>query len=368
MQKDALMTAGDLNRDGRGDPLSSAASSAEVDNFGVTLRLAAAGQAREKNQTARTNHTLAKPDNVKVSLAAPHGFCDLVGLAPRRRPSSMEVCPAGCGFKGLKLKTHYYFSPNCKPAATAVPQKQKRKVRDPLASATLFFNRVQGEIGAWFLHAHIDKYQSLSELDNTRGLLRICTTLLTDFIEQELCLDGHPATPKIFQSARCAFDALPNMSTLMRQRMQLFARAVPRHLGNSKTDKKGAAFFDCYTVLSVMLQESAAVRKLVIAASEEWKTGALYKTRPPILSDLTHGTRFLDWQAVCGKATESEAKDLRLVLHLWTDEFTPIDGLSQKARHHKYGALLAALVNLPHRMRHYADHILLLALYNSRCA
>ena len=220
----------------------------------------------------------------------------------------MEVCPAGCGFKGLKLKTHYYFSPNCKPAATAVPQKQKRKVRDPLASATLFFNRVQGEIGAWFLHAHIDKYQSLSELDNTRGLLRICTTLLTDFIEQELCLDGHPATPKIFQSARCAFDALPNMSTLMRQRMQLFARAVPRHLGNSKTDKKGAAFFDCYTVLSVMLQESAAVRKLVIAASEEWKTGALYKTRPPILSDLTHGTRFLDWQAVCGKATESEAE------------------------------------------------------------
>ena len=56
------------------------------------------------------------------------------------------------------------------------------------------------------------------------------------------------------------------------------------------------------------------------------------------------------------------------MLHLWTDEFTPIDGLSQKARHHKYGALLAALVNLPHRMRHYADHILLLALYNSRCA
>ena len=110
------------------------------------------------------------------------------------------------------------------------------------------------------------------------------------------------------------------------------------------------------------------MRKLTIEASDRWKTGELYRSRPAIMTDLTDGTRFLDWQAVCGKATPGEANDLRLVLHGWQDGFTPIDGLSQKARAHKYGVLLVSLVNLPLRIRHYADHVLLLALYNERCA
>ena len=235
-------------------------------------------------------------------------------------------------------------------------------------SAQLFSNRVLGEIGKWFLHGHIDHFMTLGELDGVRGLLRTCASLTTEFIEGELQLMGHTVDPKIFESARRAFDVLPNGNTLINQRRKLYARAIPRHLGTSREHRKGAAFFDVHTLLTIMLQESASVRKLVVAASEEWKTGALFQTRPNVLSDLVHGSRFLDWPEVCGKATESEAKDLRVVLHIWTDEFTPIDGLSQKARHHKYGALLAALVNLPHRMRHYADHILLLALYNSRCA
>ena len=42
-----------------------------------------------------------------------------------------------------------------------------------------------------------------------------------------------------------------------------------------------------------------------------------------------------------------------------------MDGLSQRARAHKYGAFLVTPVNLPLRVRHYADHVLMLALYNS---
>ena len=280
------------------------------------------------------------------------------------------VCPAGCGYVGDNLKYHYRWSPRCEPAAEALPLKRPRPSagRDPAMSAQLFSNRVVGEIGKWFLHGHIDFFLSLGELDSVRGILRTCAALTTEFIEEELKVRGHTVDSKIFESARSAFDALPNATTLINQRRKFFARAIPRHLGTSREHRKGAAFFDVHTVLTVMLQESATVRKLVIAASEEWKTGALFQTRPNVLHDLVHGTRFLDWPEVCGKATESEAKDLRIVLHLWTDEFTPIDGLSQKARHHKYGALLAALVNLPHRMRHYADHILMLALYNSRYA
>ena len=290
-----------------------------------------------------------------------------------QRYSMEQECPS-CSWRGVQLAGHFRESARCAPAKEAPPEKRARESagrepRDPARAAQLFFNRVHGEIGKWFLHGHIDHFLSLTELDNMRGLLRICASLTTEFIEEELELSGHTAAdPKIFECARRAFEVLPNVNTLISQRQRSIARAVPRHLGNSGEDTKGAAFFDVHALLTIMLQESAAARKAVITASEEWKTGALYKTRPNVLSDLVHGTRFLDWQAVCGKADESEAKDLRVVLHIWTDEFTPIDGLSQKARHHKYGAVLAALVNLPHRMRHYADHILLLALYNSRYA
>ena len=281
-----------------------------------------------------------------------------------------QVCPAGCGHRTGNLGHHYRWSPLCAAVAEAPQPKRPRPshVRDPAVSAQLFSNRVLGEIGKWFLHGHIDHYLSLTELDSMRGLLRICASLTTEFIKEELQLSGHPANPKIFESACRAFEVLPNVSTLINQRQKLIARAIPRHLGTSREDKKGAAFFDAHTLLTILLQESAPVRRMTIAASEEWKTGALYRTRPRILSDLTDGTRFRDWHAVCGKADASEANDLRVVLHGWTDEFTPIDGLSQKARAHKYGALLASLVNLPHRTRHYTDHILMIALYNSRYA
>ena len=272
---------------------------------------------------------------------------------------------------GVNLGHHFRWSPHCEAASkqSASRKRERPAKRDRTACVSLFQNRVAGEISKFFLHAHIDHYISLTQLDTFRGLLRVCASLTTEFIEEELHLDDCPADKSIFETARRAFDILPNMNTMINQRRRLYARAVPRHLTAIETgaDRKGAAFFNAHEVLTIMLQECAAVRKVVIAASEKWKTGTLFKTRPKVLADLTDGTRFLDWEAVCGKATEEEANDLRVVLHAWTDEFTPIDGLSQNARNHKYGALLACLVNLPHQMRHYADNVLLLALYNSRC-
>ena len=110
------------------------------------------------------------------------------------------------------------------------------------------------------------------------------------------------------------------------------------------------------------------MRKLAIKTSEEWKSGELYQTRPRVVSDIVHGTRFLDRYQVVGKASPAEAGDLRIGLHGWTDAFTPVEALSQKARNHKYVAFTAALLNLPLRMRHYSDHVLLLALYNEAYA
>ena len=54
------------------------------------------------------------------------------------------------------------------------------------------------------------------------------------------------------------------------------------------------------------------------------------------------------------------------MLEGWTDEFTPVGALSQKARNHKYGVFTAALANLRPGLRNYSDFILLLCIYNSR--
>ena len=220
-------------------------------------------------------------------------------------------------------------------------------------------------MGKAMMRMHVDQYIDISDLELVRNLVLVTAELTVEFIESEL----QSADQSLFERARSAFTKLPSARTMVDQRRKIFLRAEPRHLStHAGADKKGACFFSAVNLVTILLQENAAVRKLTIKASDEWKTGSLFRTRPPIINDLVHGTRFLDWHAVCGKATLDEAHDLRVVLQAWTDEFTPIDGLSQKARVHKYGAVLACPVNLPLHMRHYADHILLLALYNCRYA
>ena len=177
------------------------------------------------------------------------------------------------------------------------------------------------------LRLHVDQYLSLADLEQVRGLVIACVELSTTFIEEELQASDGNADPSVFCTARTAFTSLPGAGVMVEKRRKLYARAVPRTLTTVKGgDKRGAVFFSVHDLVNIMLQESEAVRKMAIASSDHWKTGELYKTRPSHLTDLVHGTRFLDWHAVCGKATANEAADLRVVLHGWTDEFTPIDG------------------------------------------
>ena len=281
----------------------------------------------------------------------------------------MPRCESECGYEGVRLECHYRWSPHCRlPPPPAAPASKKRK-RDPSASAALFRNRLATSIGNTMTRMHVDQYMKLTDLETVRGLLVASTELVTAFIHAELIAMDMDPGPDMFQTVRRAFAGLPNAGTMVEHRRRVFMRAIPRHLstGISKSvDERGAVFFSAHNLVTIMLQESAAVRKETIQSSEKWKTGELYKSRPSVLSDVIHGTRFTDWHAVCGKATAAEAQDLRVVLHKWTDEMTPIDGLSQKARVHKYGVCLATLVNLSLRVRHYVDHVLLLAIYNSR--
>ena len=49
----------------------------------------------------------------------------------------------------------------------------------------------------------------------------------------------------------------------------------------------------------------------------------------------------------------------------WTDEYTPVDGLTGRASDRKYGAVCASIINLEAQVRFIHDFILLLLVYNT---
>lgn len=109
----------------------------------------------------------------------------------------METCP-GCGEHYRCLLQHYNFSPRCRPAAAepAPRKRQQTPERDREVNARHFTNRITSAISAWCLHAHIDHYLSITELDTVRGLVSLCAAMITEFIEEELQL-GAAATPTL---------------------------------------------------------------------------------------------------------------------------------------------------------------------------
>ena len=50
----------------------------------------------------------------------------------------------------------------------------------------------------------------------------------------------------------------------------------------------------------------------------------------------------------------------------WTDEYTPVDGLTGRASDRKYGAVCASIINLEAQVRFIHDFILLLLVYNAK--
>jgi hypothetical protein len=218
------------------------------------------------------------------------------------------------------------------------------------------------------LTAHTDNYVKVEHLNIFRDLVVQVAGMVVTFINDEAKM-GDITLDKILEAAHAPFKEMLPAATMLEQRRKIYQRATPHPIGNGLFDseaKKGAVRFDAFELVTILLQECKGVRLEADKSSEFWKTGALYGKKPNIVSDVIHGSRFYNWWELCGKATPEEANDFRIALHGWIDAYTPLDGLSQRARKHKYTVLLASLLNLPARMRHYHDFLLLLLLYNNR--
>ena len=269
----------------------------------------------------------------------------------------MVRCP--CGWEGARLEGHYRYAPNCRPSVQPPPAARKR---GRSATSSLFGHRLLSALSTALLAAHYDFYIGVAHLEHVMLMMTTIVLLVLSFFEAEGC------GPELCAEVRQVLTTLPSVNEILSKGRAKYMRVEPLTLSGIAKTKQGAIFFSMFQLVTVMLQESQTVRRHCIAASDTWKKGELFGVVPPVYDDLTSGSRFRSNPSMCGKAGAGEENDLRIVVHGWTDAFTTVDGLGVNAREHKYGAFLVALVNLPLRMRHYADHILLLCLYREQFA
>ena len=269
-------------------------------------------------------------------------------------------CPAECGYSGDNLEYHFRHSPFCRPSSVPENQESKKRQRDYAASARTYHLRVTTRVGMEMLRAKTDNYIKVEHLDVLRNLVVQVASMIVTFIQSEASM-GDLSINSILEAALQPFKVMPPAQTMIEQRRKIYQRAIPRPIVGSSFDnesKKGAVRFDAFQLVTILLQECKGARVEARKSNEVWKSGDLYGKAPNTVTDVIHGSRFYNWHEVCGKASSEQYRDFRAVLHGWIDAYTPLDGLSQRARKHKYTVFLSALVNLPVRMRHYLSRLL----------
>lgn len=238
---------------------------------------------------------------------------------------------------------------------------------------TLFAKRVRHTMAAGFTGGYLNYHMRKSDLERMRSLTIHIVDVTLGFIKNELQDQGlggqgQQLAVGIVDAVVNIFDRMPSAHQLLNEKEKVLLRAPPMPFTTTKADKQGAATFSSVQIITVILQECSEVRKACRAESDVWKTGELYEVYPDVVNDVTQARQFRSRHDIVGKATPAQAKHLRIALHKWSDEFTTVDGLGPKAKNNKYGVLLACLLNLPLRMRHYVDFILMLALWRAKYA
>lgn len=280
-----------------------------------------------------------------------------------RKP--VVTCPSCSWFKfGGRLESHFRWSPQCRPP-DAGPS-----ARDHEKSYHLFARRVQAAAGSDAWEAHTTHLIPVAHVEVSRVMLITIMKLVMAFIlaevRAEACTDEGVTLDKVVGLCLyivSVFEMLPSAQTMINAQKKKYTECEP--LMRGPKGEKQCCTFSIVQLLAILLTDSKRVRGEVIKSSEEWKSGVLYQQVPAVYADATHGSRFRESDA-CKLATEEQENDLRIGLHMWNDAFTSVGSLSTKAKYNKWEVVLCSLLNLPLYLRHYFDHILLLALAQTK--
>ena len=267
------------------------------------------------------------------------------------------------------MRQHYRNSPRCdRDTDGPSPPKRDREVH-----FNFFKKRLYALLSTELWDAHTDHKIEVAHLQVFLTVVIGIVKLAITFILTELRTETDQDKGNSLSTVECLADvvmqsllAVPSARSIIDAKRSSFLLVEPIVIQREDNVKIGCKF-SLIQLLSVMLTESSTIRKHTKKSSDLWKTGDLHCTMPEQYSDVIHGSRFRN-SDICKKATPDQTNDWRIVLHLWNDAMTSVDGMGKKAAENKWEVVLASLVNLPLWMRHYFDHLLLLALVQSKWA
>ena len=279
-----------------------------------------------------------------------------------------EVCDAS--IRVGYMRQHYRNSPRC-DRNTGGPSVPKR---DREVHFNFFKKQMYALLSTELWCAHTDHTINVAHLQVfltiVIGIVKLVVTFILTELRAETSTEEGISLSTVESLGDVVMQSLmtvPSARSIIEKKRASYLLVDPIVIQRGEDRVKVGCKFSLVQLLTVMLTESATIRKETKKSSDFWKTGELYGTMPEQYTDVIHGSRFRNSDA-CKKATPEQVNDWRLVLHMWNDAMTSVDGMGKKAAENKWEVVLASLVNLPLWMRHYFDHLLLLALVQSKWA
>ena len=227
-----------------------------------------------------------------------------------------------CNWKGKSILQHFYNSPECMPRPPPPPEPTV----DMAYANRLLSNTFREKMAQQILEMHSDNYMTNAMIEKAVSFM--CKTVDSTLSECETRLAAAapssvgvvaPVASAIRTVTTGFLDASSTIEHAMRSAVG-FIPPIEHPMGEGRNVKGEVARFYVRDIIKRILTLCPTARKLAFEKSDEWKTGNLYQTKPERYVDITSGSRFRSRADICGKSTD--AKELRIVLIGWEDDFT----------------------------------------------
>lgn len=304
--------------------------------------------------------------------------------AKRKAQARHQRCDA-CGEVFSKLAGHLKKNPVCMAEMQAkeaecprVEQTKKprlecvSRVRSCDVKTTLYLNKLRSSIAHSRLELHEDMFVSMAHADRAYQQVFSWMDLMFQHAIEHVHASSNPeaALNEVWESTS---GVMKEMISWDRVRSTVYKSLqikplVPisrsaslvrsKSLHDSKFANRELAELSITQLIVQLLQCDEYARLQILKASDLWKTGNLHRASPNRYEDITDGLVFREHPHLARASTEAEKDDVRVALYLYNDDFTSVNAIGTKRGAHKYGVHMAAIANLPTRVRFRTEYIL----------
>lgn len=311
----------------------------------------------------------------------------------RKAEPKTQLCNA-CGQMFAKLATHLKMNPWCKQQieeqGVQEEESLQKRPRPPPAggkgskpwdtNANMYANKLRAAIANSRLELHEDMFVSMAHADRAfQQTFQWVDIILNHVLERVRIMTNHEAAVQDAwertSSVMKEMISWDNVRTTVYKSMQI-KPVVPISRSATLVRSRGAqdsrfahrelAELSIAQLLVQLLQCDEYAREEICRASNTWKTGELHGTLPLEYRDITDGLVFREHAELSRAAVEGEEDDIRIALYLYNDDFTSVNAIGTKRGSHKYSVHLAAIANLPTRVRFKTEYILPILIAQSK--